>query len=193
MNRKFKICLNFVGLLFALGCANTEKNTGHNNVVVSPEDSFKSYYDTLNLMKIPVRINWQYWDSTVQRYMSIYGPIKSSGILENPLAKVFGNKNYKAIIFVSPDETGSPALVTIDRNDSPIDTVFLLGDISSNNPEQWTIEEAEIVDNYTIQLLDSVSRWKVGMDGERIPNSKETTIEIKKYKISESGKIAEIN
>jgi hypothetical protein len=193
MNKKLKICLNVVCVLFALSCSNSKESSSENNsiITVSPDENLKSYYDTLSLIKTPLKINWQYWDSTIQRYMIANGPIKGSNIFDNPFAKVFDNKNYKAIIFISPDESGSPALVTFDRNDSPIDTIFLLGDISSNNPEQWTIEEAEIMENQTIQLLDSISQWKLTSDGARIPDTKKSTIEVKKYKISKSGEIKE--
>jgi hypothetical protein len=108
------------------------------------------------------------------------------------LARVFDEKNYKVIIFVSSDESGSPALITVDRNENPIDTVYLLGDISSNSPERRTIELAEISAGQTIHLIDTVSQWKLTNDGVRIPDTKQITIEEKKYIISESGKFTEI-
>jgi hypothetical protein len=102
------------------------------------------------------------------------------------------SKNYKAIIFISTDETGSPTLITIDRIGNPIDTLFLLGDWASNDPSNGTTEIATINKDLTIHLLDSASTYDLGPDGDRIESTRKLTVTDELYRILNSGVIEKI-
>src|SRR5689334_10674731 len=136
--------ISCVALLFTCSERKSKLNEQAENKAI------QSVYDTLRVMDLPLRIDWKEWDREIESYMQKYGPIGSSGLLENPVARISDMPGYKAVIFLSPDETASPALVTIGRDDNPIDTLYLLGDNSSNDPNWLTVEYSEIGSDRTI-------------------------------------------
>jgi len=113
-------------------------------------------------------------------------------LLKHPFARLTENSNYKGIIFVSTDETGSPTLITIDKSGQPIDTLFLLGDWGGNDPSIGTREITTINKDYTIQLIDSISTFDVGPDGDRIVSSEKLNVTNETYRIRDDGKIEKI-
>ena len=178
-------------------CSNSSRDTKESEPTITEKEdpkvnTFESYLDTLKSINIPVRFDWANWNKEVGEYMNKYGPVKSEGLLKNPYAKIVDAKNYKGVIFISADATGSPAMVTIDKKENPIDTLFLLGDNYSNDPNWLTIEQAEVSKDQTIVLLDSVFHWDLDSNGDRLQRTKNLTIDKKNYKIVESGKIVEI-
>jgi hypothetical protein len=118
--------------------------------------------------------------------------MRTASLLDNPVAKALDAENYKAIIFVSHDETGAPTLITINKNGQPIDTLFLLGDVSSNDPNWRTVEQAEINADRTIVLLDSVFHWDLDDTGNRIEQTMKLTVTGQRFRVLDSGIFVEI-
>ena len=102
------------------------------------------------------------------------------------------NEKYKAVIFVSPDATGSPVLMTFDRNGKQIDGLWLLGDWGNNDPSFGTSEIVTIDKNFTIHMIDSVSSWDLDETGDRIEATKKTTVKNEWYQILNIGAIKKI-
>lgn len=191
MTERTTVCVWVVSLLLLLVRCGGSKNDQLTDSLVDL-DVGRRYSDSLALIKPPIKFDWHYWDSCVREQMNVNGPISGSGIMYNPWARILTSKSYSAIVFIGIDESGSPVLITVDANDSPIDTVFLLGDISANSPEYWTVENAEVRSNGEIQLMDSVGQWEVDANGARVPETKKVTVVLIKYMINESGKIEKI-
>jgi hypothetical protein len=172
-------------------CSETPKAVGQieNKVIAG---TFKSIYDTLDQMEIPVTFRPDEWANLHMRHLEKSGLKKGWELMKHPYAKLVDSANYKAIVFVSTDETGSPTLITIDRTGTPIDTLFLLGDWTSNDPSNETIELATINKDLTIHLLDSVTTYDLGPDGDRIESTRKLTISDNLYRILDSGVIERI-
>jgi len=188
---KRTLYLAIINSVAFLVCCNPKSNSD-GDVHQLESKSTRSFYDTLKIMEVPLKIDWEEWDREIESHIQKHGPIGSSGLLGNPVAKVLDAENYRAILFLSPDETASPAFVTIDREGNPIDTLFLLGDNNSNDPNWFTVESSEIQDNQIIALTDSVYHWDLDESGDRIPQTKKVSVERKKFKVLESGKIEKI-
>lgn len=155
-------------------------------------NTFSSRYDSVKVMKLPAKIDWDGWDRETAVYHEKYGPMKTSGLLDNPVAKVLDAENYKAIIFVSHDETGAPTLITVGKHEQPIDTLFLLGDVGSNDPEWRTVEQAEINADGTIVLLDSIFHWELDDTGSRIEQTKSLSVNRQCFRVLDSGMMEEV-
>jgi len=182
------VIIDCVALLFSC----TPKSKPDNDIGQGESRSVSSPYDTLKVMEVPLKIDWEKWDQEIKSYTQKNGPIGSSGLFENPVARVLNRQKYEAVLFLTPDETASPAFVTIDRGGNPIDTLFLLGDNNSNDPNWLTVERSEIQDDQVIVLTDSVYHWDLDESGDRIPQTKKVSIERKKFRVLESGKIEKI-
>lgn len=181
--------LIFCTLTMCSGKPNTAERAGDVRTEVG---KFKSVYDTLDQLKIPVTFRPDEWSNLYMEHLEKYGVKEGWELTKHPYAKVVDNERYKAIIFVSADETEAPTLITIDRLGNPIDTLFLLGDWASNDPGNGTTELATINEDLTIHLLDSVSAYDLGPDGDRIESTRKLTITDELYKILESGVIEKI-
>jgi hypothetical protein len=153
---------------------------------------FKSVYDTLNQMEIPITLTWKKWDDLYKKHIEKYGLRAGENTIDHPFAKFTEGKNFKAFLFVSTDETGSPVIVTFGRNGNRIDGLGLLGDIASNDPSNWTKELSIINKDLTIQLIDSVWNYSIDSNGGRIESSGKLTIKEESYRILDSGKFKKV-
>jgi hypothetical protein len=172
-------------------CSDKPKRTGQVENAAEVK-LFRSVYDTLGQMEIPVTFRPDEWGDLYMKHLEKYGVKEGQELMKHPYAKLVDSENYKAIIFVSTDETGSPTLITIDRKGNPIDTLFLLGDRASNDPRNETIELATIDKDLTIHLLDSVSTYDLGPNEDRLENTRKLTIADEMYRIHNSGVIERI-
>jgi len=68
----------------------------------------------------------------------------------------------------------------------------LLGDWASNDPENGTTEVALIGTDLTVHLLDSVSTYKLGREGERLDSTRQLTVTDELYKILDNGDISRV-
>jgi hypothetical protein len=143
-------------------------------------------------MEIPVTFRPDAWSDHYMQHLEKYGIKEGWELMKHPYAKLVDSANYKGIVFVSTDETGSPTLITIDRKGDPIDTLFLLGDWTSNDPSSWTSELTTIDKDLIIHMLDSVSTYDLGPDGGRLENTRKLTVTAKSYRIRNSGVIERI-
>jgi hypothetical protein len=151
--------------------------------------TFKSDYDTLQNLVLPLTLDWNFWSELAQKHTNKFGIGHGDDLLRRPLAKVIDTDMYKGVIFIYDD----PILITINKELKPIDTLFLLGDNYSNDPSITTIEQAKINSDYTIQLRDSVFTFDLGKDESRIENSKKLTVKIDNYKIEKDGQIKKMD
>jgi hypothetical protein len=176
----------YLTLLLGIGCINkpeTSQSVG----------AFSTVYDTLEQFQILITLTDEKWHEMYKKHIDKYGIGNGWELLNHPFAKLSVGEKYKAIIFVSTDETGSPTVVTIDKGGNPIDTLFLLGDSGGNDPWIWTTEMATINKDLTIELLDSVSIFDVDTTTyERIANSKKIKVTKDIYKIRTTGEFEKI-
>ncbi len=154
--------------------------------------AFESVYDTLEFLTVPITLTPEKWIELYRNHLSKYGANEGWELFKNPYARLTENSNYKGIIFVSTDETGSPTLITIDKLGQPIDTLFLLGDWGGNDPSIGTREIVTINRDYTIHLIDSTSIFDLGPDGQRIESTGKLTVANERYRIFDNGKIEKI-
>ena len=117
---------------------------------------FTSPYDTLRQVEFPWDTSTDGgWLETASIHVDNFGIVNDEDFLKHPYRKVYDTKYYKAVIFISSGQTGPPALVTIGKDQKPIDTLVLLGKWGDDNYEKY--ELVTINSNKTITLLDSLS------------------------------------
>lgn len=187
-----KLVLGLILLSTVTMCSDKSKMT--DKIASNRDDAglFKSVYDTLDKIEVPVTFRPDKWSDLYMKHVDKYGIKEGWELLKHPYAKLTDRENYKAIIFTSTDETGSPTIITIDRQGIPVDTLFLLGDWGGNDPGFGTNEMATINKDLTIHLLDSASTYDLGPDGDRIESSRKLKITDELYKILDSGVIERI-
>lgn len=176
----------------ALLLTNCSERANSLNSELQNETLFSSVYDTLDTIEVPVTFTPETWSEKYKIHIEKYGVVHDWDIFQHPFAKLTEGPNYKGIIFISTDETGSPILVTIDKKGQPIDTLSLLGDWGGNDPSIATTEIVTISEDFTIYLIDSTSTFDIGLDGDRIESSKKLEVNNELFKIVDSGKIVKI-
>lgn len=182
-----------LSILLTAGCSEKSKTDSVNNLTLQKETAtFKSVYDTLDFLTVPITLTPEKWVELYRNHLSKYGANEGWELFKHPYARLTENSNYKGIIFVSTDETGSPTLITIDKRGQPIDTLFLLGDWGGNDPSIGTSEIVTINKDYTIHLIDSTSIFDVKPDGQRIESTGKLTVANERYRIFDNGKIEKI-
>ena len=181
-----RLTLGIIVILSFVKC-NRPKDKDYKNLTEDTK-TFKSDYDTLQILALPLTLNQKTWSELAKKHYDQFGIKGGYNLLTMPFGKLADSDLYKGIIFIYDD----PILITIDKNLSPIDTLFLLGDNFSNDPSITTIEQAKINSDLTIQLLDSVFTYDLGKDEDRIQSSEKLTITLKNYKIATTGQIKKI-
>ena len=183
---------SLVFFILLTSCGRVTKSD--NNIVEKNEDGFKSVYDTLQKISLPLK-----WDPTVWRNLAALHEDKyrianyDLQFTQHPYGILADKESYKAIIFISQTETGSPILMTIGRDQNPIDTLFILGDWGGNDPSYGVSEIAEINSDLSITLLDSISSWELDDKGDRLEDSEDLKIKLDRYRILDNGKIKKTN
>jgi hypothetical protein len=173
-------------------CSDKPKTAERTEGKAVEKESFKSVYDTLDQMEIPITLTWDKWNDLYRKHADKYGLGLGENITDHPFAKLAEGKDFKAFVFVSRDETGSPVIITFDKNGKEIDSFGLLGDIASNDPGNWTKELAIINRDLTIQFIDSVWAYDLDHDGGRIESSGKLTTKNQLYRLLDSGKFEKI-
>jgi hypothetical protein len=195
MKEKNMIKKLYKGLLFLfvlMNCTDKANTTGSAAATVGVRH-FTSVYDSLDKMAVPVVLTSDKWDSLYTIHVDKYGIGGSwKSTLNHPYKKLMDSERYKAIVFVSIDETGAPLLVTIDSLGSVIDSLSLLGDWSSNDAESRTIETATIGSDFSIRLLDSVFTYRLGPEGDRLESTQKLTVTDELYRVLDNGTISRI-
>ena len=173
-------------------CSKTKTVSVDNVEQLDTTTTFSSVYDTLDILSVSIKWTPDEWSDLYMKHLERFGTGEGWELLKHPYARLVENSNYKGIIFVSTDETGSPTLITIDKSGQPIDTLFLLGDWGGNDPSIGTSEIVTINKDYSIHLIDSTSTFDVGPDGDRIVSSGKLKVTNEIYRISDNGKIEKI-
>lgn len=180
-------------ILLSTSCSEKPKTDSVDNIPEQKETTtFSSVYDTLDFLTVPITLTPEKWSELYRDHLNKYGTTEGWELMKHPYARLTENSNYKGIIFVSTDETGSPTLITIDKDGQPIDTLFLLGDWGGNDPSIGTSEIVTINKDYIFHLIDSTSTFDVGPDGDRIESTSKLTVTNEKYRILDNGKIEKI-
>ena len=174
-------------LILSLSMCDRPKDKGVENAT-TPIGTFKSNYDTLQSLGLPLTLDWKIWSELAQNHYDKFGVKGGDDLLTRPFGKLIDSDLYKGVIFIYDD----PILITIDKGLNPIDTLFLLGDNYSNDPSITTIEQAKINSDLTIQLTDSVFTYDLGENEDRIENSKKLSIRVENYKIEKTGQIKKV-
>jgi hypothetical protein len=187
-----KFLLGLVISYTLIMCSDKPKTTEQIENKAADTESFKSVYDTLDQIEIPITLTWDKWNDLYKNHIEKYGPRAGENTTAHPFAKLVARKNFKAFIFVSTDETGSPVIMTFDRTGNVIDGLSLLGDVASNDPGNWTKELSVVNKDMTIQLIDSAWTYRLGASGDRIESSGKLTTKNELYRILESGKFEKI-
>jgi len=179
-------------ILISTSCSEKKENSVDNIGAQKDTTEFVSVYDTLDILNVPVSLTPRKWTELHQRHLERYGVKDRLELLQHPYARLTGNSDYKAVVFISTDETGSPTLITLGKNGLPIDTLYLLGDWSANSPSQETNELVTISKDYLIQLIDSTSTFELSGNDVRIETSRKVTVTNESYRISDKGRIEKI-
>lgn len=187
-----RLILGFMITCTLTMCSDKPKTTELIGNKITEASPFKSVYDTLDQMEIPITLTWDKWNDLYKVHLEKYGPELREDITEHPFARLAEEKEFKAFIFVSRDETGSPVIITFDRNGRIIERFGLLGDVASNDPSSWTKELAIINKDLTIQFIDSVWSYDLDSAGSRIESSGKLTIKDQLWRIRDSGKLEKI-
>src|SRR5688572_12672711 len=103
-----KLFLGLVSICALTMCSDKRKTTEQILDNVTEEKLFKSVYDTLDQMEVPITFRPDEWDDLYMKHLGKYGVGDGWELMKHPYAKLVDSTNYKAIIFVSTDETGSP-------------------------------------------------------------------------------------
>ena len=150
-----KIFLGLTLICILTNCTNKPNTTVLTGKDATKLESFKSAYDTLDKMEIPITLTPDSWEELYSKHIDKYGFKYGELTIDHPFAKLIDNKSYRGIIFVSTDETGSPVLLTFDKEGNQIDGLMLLGDWGGNDPSIGTSEIMTINKDLTIHLIDS--------------------------------------
>jgi hypothetical protein len=188
MNKNLILTITLVSLI--VGCNQKVKTVKAINTPDTTESNYvQSTNDTLPQLSLPITLTPDSWGNLYDEYINKYGINSGVETESRPYAKLIDHKNYKAIIFISPDETGSPTLITFGNDGNKINELSLLGDWGSNDAESKTTESATINENLSIQLIDSIWTYEVVSEGQRIASSEKLAIKKELYKIFDSGEI----
>jgi hypothetical protein len=175
-----------------LTMCSVKPKTEQNETKVKEVETFKGVYDTLDQMKIPITLTPDNWGDLYQEHVMKYGIRVGENVMDHPYARLAENGNFKAVIFVSTTDTGSPVVMTFDKLGNVIDDLWLLGDWGGNDPSSRTSELAIITKDLTIQLIDSTWTYDLSSDGDRIEGSGKLATTDELYRILESGEIEKI-
>ena len=96
-----------VGLLFwtVTSCSDKAKTTDVASGTATEPTFFRSVYDSLEKMEVPIVLTPGIWDSLYQIHVNKYGiGGQPDTILARPYKKLIDSEKFKAIIFVSIDE-----------------------------------------------------------------------------------------
>jgi hypothetical protein len=168
-------------------CLATSCNQNKPQTLANELSNFASPYDTLATISLPISMTPESWNNLYSKHIDEYGLPANTDIFLRPYAKLHSNKFYKAIIFISKDETGAPLLISLDKNNNKISELNLLGDWNSNDPSKHTNEIVVIDKDLTISLIDSIKTYDTTIDGDRIESSEKLTIKNESFSISEKG------
>ena len=148
---------------------------------------FTSPYDTLRQIEFPWDTSTDGdWSETASIHVDILGIVNDEDFLKHPYRKVYNTKDYKAVIFISSGQTGPPALVTIGKDQKPIDTLVILGKWGDDNYEEY--ERVTINSDKTITLLDSVTTLTRADDKD----AKRLIAELTRFKLLDNGTFKKI-
>ena len=104
-----KLILGLVIVSTLTMCSDKPKTTEQIENKVTQLEPFKSVYDTLDQMEIPITLTPDSWGDLYEKHLEKYGPRLGENTIDHPYARLTENKNFKAFVFVSTDETGSPS------------------------------------------------------------------------------------
>ncbi len=179
--------------IFLVSCAqNKERGESEENGHATTMH-FTSIYDTLSKIDLPLTWTPEVWSDLYMKHIEKNGIRHGDLTTDRPYGMLVDDENYKGVIFVSPDATGSPVLITFDRNGKEIDGLWLLGDWGNNDPSFGTSEIVTIDQNRMIHMIDSVSSWDLDKTGDRIESTKKTTVQNERYQILKTGAIKKIS
>jgi hypothetical protein len=187
-----KVVLGLIIISTMTMCSDKPKTTEQIENKVTELEPFKSVYDTLDQMEIPITLTPDKWGDLYKRHLERYGLRLGENTIGHPYARLSENENFKAFVFASTDETGSPVIITFDKKGKEIDGLVLLGDWGGNDPSIGTTELAIINKDLTIQLIDSTRTYDLNADGDRVESSEKLTTKDKLFRILDSGKIEKI-
>jgi hypothetical protein len=171
--------LVLLGIL--LSSCNSKKQSNSETI------TFQSIYDSLEKIELPLQLTPKSWSEIVRTKTKNHSSLSTAHT--QPIAKIYDCKDFKLVLFEFQAESAAPILYSVNKKNELTDTLFLMGDWTSNDPENRTQEYVTINKDLTIQLLDSAFTWKVDSLGERIQSTMATKVKLENYQISEMGKI----
>ncbi len=187
-----KLTLLLAGSLALMTCSKQSNKPEAVKELIAEAQPFTHVLDTLEQMPIPISLTPDSWSDLYTKHIHKYGTGSGHRPTDHPYAKLTENENFKAFIFVTQDETGSPIIITFDRNGNIIDNLMLMGDWSGSDPSYGASELVTIGHDLTIHLLDSIRTFDLGPEGERIDSTEHLEVQDEVYKITDSGKIEKI-
>jgi hypothetical protein len=175
-----------LGLLICIGCG------GHNS---AENKDFVELRDKLPQIKTPITFNS---DSNID--------LKSVELPDNGLLKKLNDRNYFAVFgkifetesFIAiigyiPDDTGTPILVTFDKEGNELGS-HVVYETAMGYMGQYSSNYITISPNREIHFTDSTTILEINADGtDEIPGTDSLIVTIKKYRITDMGKIERLD
>jgi hypothetical protein len=174
------------GLLICIGCVG--QKSAENKDFVELRDklpqiktpiSFNSDYN-IDLKSVELTDNGLLKKLKDRNYFSVFG-------------KIFETENFITIIGYIPDDTGTPILVTFDNDGNELDSHVVyetaMGDMGHYSSNYVTINP-----DREIYFTDSTTTRKINAEGtDEIPGTDSLVVTIKKYKLTDKGKIERVD
>ena len=168
-----------IGLLFCIGCGGQRSLENKDFAelrdklpTIQTPVTFDSNGD-IDLKSVELTNNGLLKKLKERNYFSVFG-------------KIFESKDFITIVGYIPDDTGTPILVTFDKNGNEISShaVYetVMGDMGRYTSNFVTIDPDRV-----IHFIDSTVTRQINED--EIPGTDSLTVTVKKYKLTDKGTI----
>ncbi|RNI28768.1 hypothetical protein [Rufibacter latericius] len=157
----------------------------------SPAISFQSFVSDLPALALPFKATCSFEYTLGSRLdTTVAGTFLKPH--ELPYRQISVNEDVTALLVLFPADETLPRIRTYNQEGTQLDEQDLKTTSCGEEPgikhsEQYTIQK-----DFTIEHLDSTTRWQVDAQYNEVPNTRKLTVTRKRYRISPTGDISEI-
>ncbi|WP_210463165.1 hypothetical protein [Rufibacter roseolus] len=168
-----------------------ETNPSADAVAASPSVSFTSFAGELPALTLPFKATCSFeytfgarLDTTVAgSYLKPH---------EIPYRRLPINQDVTALLVLFPSDETVPRIRTYNQEGTQLDEQDLKFNPCGEEPGFKHSEQFTIQKDFTIEHLDSTTRWQFDAAYNEVPNTRKLTVTRKRFKISPQGDITEI-
>lgn len=173
--------------LIILGTILWSCNTKSGEQLALESISVNSAYDTLQRIELPLKLTTNNWRPYIKNF---YKKLGQYSIPSNyPVGIISQNEYFKSVLIII-DEL--PVLMTLDNNQNPIDTLFILDDYGMN-PSKEVSEFSVIDEGLRVILIDSMYTYDLDENEIQINGTQKFKRTEENYKISDKGIIEKLD